>query len=373
MGKTYEIKNPLIEGTRRFVLTARIDGRAFQRTLKATSQLDAEHEASDIWPLLRKRWQSKKRRAEVSELAIGTETLLAEWRTDAKPQAVSWRRVRLSLLMLGGSHKFSSADAEWLRGKLNNGQRGASIVARYMKDLRRFMRWLKENHVIRRVPKITIPKVAARSRGRPLKDPEVAAMRSAIEAMFLAASKRQEWLRFFDTMLESGLRIGEAFDLRWGESDAATGVVVRDGIPCFVTPESADKAGIRRVWPMTPKCWEAIAGGRDPNRSSGKVFRLFGRRNGAGEITLKTAEEVIAAAGEIKGIVVRVSPERTATAHELRRTFCSRVVRMSGLTTVEQMALMRHRSLQTTQAYYLDADASGLGSKLWRSSTSPSN
>ena len=59
-----------------------------------------------------------------------------------------------------------------------------------------------------------------------------------------------------------------------------------------------------------------------------------------------------------------------ASAHDLRRSFGSRWAPKVKPATLQR--LMRHASIETTMAYYVDLDADDLAAELWAAQPSPS-
>ena len=62
--------------------------------------------------------------------------------------------------------------------------------------------------------------------------------------------------------------------------------------------------------------------------------------------------------------MVAKDDEKYASAHDLRRAFGTRWA--SRVKPAVLQKLMRHASINTTMAYYVDLDADELGDELWR-------
>ena len=54
---------------------------------------------------------------------------------------------------------------------------------------------------------------------------------------------------------------------------------------------------------------------------------------------------------------------KTASAHDLRRTFASRWAKRVAPAILQK--LMRHASIQTTMGYYVDLDVDEMADELW--------
>lgn len=77
---------------------------------------------------------------------------------------------------------------------------------------------------------------------------------------------------------------------------------------------------------------------------------------------------MISLMGQLAGVKVHTHPKtgkvKFASAHDLRRSFGTRWARL--VPTAVLMQLMRHESIQTTNAYYIDLDADVIAEDLYR-------
>jgi len=69
--------------------------------------------------------------------------------------------------------------------------------------------------------------------------------------------------------------------------------------------------------------------------------------------------------GEKAGVIVNPVEGKTASAHDLRRTFASRWAKRVAPAILQK--LMRHASIQTTMGYYVDLDVDEMADELWAS------
>ena len=80
-------------------------------------------------------------------------------------------------------------------------------------------------------------------------------------------------------------------------------------------------------------------------------------------ITAHSVGQLVTKIGETARIVVNAVEGKTASAHDLRRTFASRWARKVAPAILQK--LMRHASIQTTMGYYVDLDVDEMADELW--------
>lgn len=68
--------------------------------------------------------------------------------------------------------------------------------------------------------------------------------------------------------------------------------------------------------------------------------------------------------GKLTGIVVNEGSGKTASAHDLRRSFGHRWA--PRLMPIHLMSLMRHENIQTTMDCYVDIDPAETAEKVWK-------
>jgi len=119
----------------------------------------------------------------------------------------------------------------------------------------------------------------------------------------------------------------------------------------------AQKNGQDELLPMTPDFAEFLLATPEADRV-GSVFRLpcpSGTRWFVGH--------VVGRVGKKAGVVVNKAEGKYASAHDLRRAFGTRWAKRVMPAVLQR--LMRHASIQTTMAYYVDLDADDLAADLW--------
>jgi integrase len=71
---------------------------------------------------------------------------------------------------------------------------------------------------------------------------------------------------------------------------------------------------------------------------------------------------VIRVIGQASGVVVN-KQGKTASAHDLRRTFAMGLIRR-GVNPIDLQSVMRHSDFETTRVFYLQADAEEVAKRL---------
>ena len=78
---------------------------------------------------------------------------------------------------------------------------------------------------------------------------------------------------------------------------------------------------------------------------------------------------MVAAIGKKARVVVNAADGKTASAHDLRRTFGSRWAKRVMPAVLRK--LMRHANVQTTMQYYVDLDVDEMADDLWTKHPAP--
>ncbi|MGA2035746.1 MAG: site-specific integrase [Thermoguttaceae bacterium] len=135
--------------------------------------------------------------------------------------------------------------------------------------------------------------------------------------------------------------------------------------PRLSIPAELEKGNRDRLLPITPDFAEFLLT-TDPAARRGPVFRPLmpsGNRANADR-----AGRMISLLGELAGVKVHAHAKtgkvKYASAHDLRRSFGTRWARR--VPTAVLMRLMRHESIQTTNAYYVDLNADEIAEDLYR-------
>lgn len=120
-------------------------------------------------------------------------------------------------------------------------------------------------------------------------------------------------------------------------------------------PASAQKSGKIQVSPIVPEFAKPLDTVPTDERT-GPVFDVGTSRCVVGRI--------VSAIGKAAGVVVNDESKKTASAHDLRRSFGDRWSRKVMPAVLKE--LMRHANITTTMGYYVTDDAERTAAELWQ-------
>ncbi len=193
-----------------------------------------------------------------------------------------------------------------------------TTVANILRHVKAALSWGVTVGLLAAVPKIITPKA---SKGRKMKGG--ALVGEQFDRLLAAVPKIRpkdsaEWVRYLNGLWLSGLRLQESVALSW-DSDATFAVDLSRRRPRFKIKAEAQKSGQDELLPMTPDFAELIL--RTPEgQRHGRVFRLNEVETGI-PITAHSVGQLVAKIGEKAGVIVNAVEGKTASAHDLRRTF----------------------------------------------------
>lgn len=269
------------------------------------------------------------------------------------------------------------------------GLRPATVI-KHLAGLRVFVRWAHSQGYLRELPKF--PKLGAtEAGGRALTGEEVERMIAAVDKVIVnrkliertekdpkkvaeliadATRRAEGWKDLIRGLDLSGLRISEALNLWWAPPATKQSVppivllLELDRPMIHFTDPGSQKNKRRGYCPVTPDFYAFLMERREPR---GRVFQPMTRKGPASrEVAGRTLSEI----GTLSGIITDVETGRTASAHDLRRTFGTRWA--TRLKPQELQTLMRHSSLATTLRYYATDLADATAETLWVSFSVPS-
>lgn len=244
---------------------------------------------------------------------------------------------------------------------LRSGGRSESTISSHLKTVKAVLNWAARNGMIETCPRFPVVSRGRSklSRGRPLTLPEFVRMLRACRAVKRAGDPAS-WQHFLIGLWLSGLRLEESLELRW-HAGRWHSLDFSGKFPMLRIVAEAEKGNADRLLPLTPDFARFIARTRQP---SGYVFNPLGERGT--RVGYSRACHVIADIGKAAGVVVDPPTGRTATAHDLRRTYGSRWAHRVQPVVLKEM--MRHADISTTTKYYVDVHAAGLAETLWKGS-----
>jgi integrase len=234
-----------------------------------------------------------------------------------------------------------------------------SAIAAYLRHLRAALNWAKKQGYLAHTPNVVMPKrtkAGSLMRSRPITEAEYVAMLDAVPTVRKHDAERWQWL--LKGLWCSGLRLGEALQLSWDTTSPVA--IVHDGDLMVVSfLAEGHKAHTDVEIPVVPE-FARLLEEVPIEKRRGLVFPLFGESDRV--IRHHVACREIAKIGKAANIVVEARSGKHATAHDLRRAFATRWLQRETPGVVQ--LLMRHRSIQTTLAYYAKLDAKRLGREI---------
>ncbi|MDA7978176.1 MAG: site-specific integrase [Pirellulales bacterium] len=228
--------------------------------------------------------------------------------------------------------------------------RSHQTVAMNCRHIKAALRWAYSLGLLTFTPKVTPPKLSNDTmKGRAITAEEYERMLSVQSGRKDAAT----WQRFITGLWWSGLRLSEAFRLSWDPDVELQAVLRPDGRAFLKFGAGSQKAKRAELWPCAPEFALFLAETPEAERT-GAVF----------ELPVETAEAAgrkVSAIGSKAGVLV--GPGKTASAHDLRRSFGTRWSKRVMPAVLQR--LMRHKSIQTSLRFYVWHDADEMAGQLW--------
>lgn len=249
-------------------------------------------------------------------------------------------------------------------------------VKRHLSKLQAAARWAFRQELLPKLPTFEMPKKAgAKMKGRPVTGEEFDRMLDAVPEVVIEKVSRakmtdeaieadprvESWRTLLRGLWWSGLRLGEALALRWDQQPGGVWVILDGRRSMLAFDAESQKSGKVELVPLAPEAAEML---ESMKRDRGYVFAP--RRLRGPETMQRTRHKVgqiISKIGDAAGILVNVETEKTASAHDLRRSFGFRWARR--VMPAELMHLMRHQDIKTTMTFYAGHDAKVTAGALW--------
>lgn len=252
--------------------------------------------------------------------------------------------------------------AQYERALAGSASYRPATIATHLRTLKAAMNWAASQGLIAKCPDFPETERGGSdfaSRGRPLSPTEFALLMRSV-ALCVTAPYRSSWRHLLRGLWHSGLRLGEALKLRWEPGPWPW--IDQSGTRLMLRIVSEHEKGKRdRILPVVPD-WESHLRRTPLSSRVGFVWSPIGEH---GErCAFHHVSHTISAIGRASGIIVDPSNGRTATAHDLRRSFGTRWA--ERLYPAQLQALMRHRSIATTMKYYVQLDARKLSDDIWQ-------
>lgn len=337
-------------------------GKKRARTSGTSDRREAER-AAGVWedelnsgrycPPSRLTWSDFRTRYEAERLA----TMSASYRRSAGSAFNCLER----LLDPGRLAALNTAAMSRFVAKLRQEKIREATRANYLRSIRAALRWAKRMGMLAAVPEVDMPK-AGEAKGRAVTTEEFERMLAVVPKV--RPKDSAAWDHYLRGLWLSGLRLQESLVVSW-EPDAPFRVDLSGKFPCFAIEAKAQKGRRSERVPMMPDCAEFLLS-IPPAQRHGRVFKLPSLRDGQPISATKTSL-IVTAIGSKAGVVVAKDPDtgkvKYASAHDLRRGYASRWARKT--VPIVLKTLMRHRSVATTEKYYVSLNTDELAAELW--------
>lgn len=248
--------------------------------------------------------------------------------------------------------------AVWLKGA---GKSTATQACRLSK-WRTLLKWAHTMEWIAAVPHVRLPRQARahEGKGRAITADEFQRMLAAVPTV-VGDAYAERWQQFLRGLWWSGLRLTEAMQLSWDPGAAFALDLEGRKFPAL-RYSSRQKSGRNEILPLLPE-YAAILRAVPPEQRQGKVYPLdLATRNVPPVIASLTISEI----GRVAEVFVN-DKGKPASAHDFRRSFCTRLAQAGTKPAVLQK-LSRHSSINVTLRYYVDLACDDLAAELYGSS-----
>lgn len=249
-------------------------------------------------------------------------------------------------------------------------------VSRHLEKMRAVANWAVSRELLAKLPSFDMPsKASAKMKGRPITGEEFDRMLAAVPQVVIEhldpnASEAEidrdprvvSWRLLLWGLWWSGLRLGEAVALRWDQTPGGVWCVL-DGKKSVLAFDTGSQKSNKAE--LVPLAWQAVELLEPMREDRGYVFspqRLRG--SGTMQRTRHKVGLVISKIGAAARVVVNVETGKTASAHDLRRSFGFRWAQK--VMPAVLMRLMRHQDISTTMNFYVGHNAMATAAEVWK-------
>lgn len=338
-------------------------GQKETRSTKETVKRQAENFASDLIKSIELRGNPNNRTA----WTVFVEAHAAEVQPGIPKKTAALYRTALQSIANAVSPKsLSDIDARAIsqyQAALRTAGRSPQTIRCYLAHIRMAMKWAKSQGMLAAVPEFPAAKRTkgvTRAKGRAISAEEFERILAKISKVVPDETAAATFERFLRGLWLSGLRLGEAFELRW----TGTGGIRVDldrKRPAFIISSEDEKGRRDRIVPLTPD-FAAFLQETPEHDRKGKVFHVSGVRREIHDLQYLSA--VIAEIGKTANVKVldEKGKVKFASAHDFRRSFGTRWA--TRISQRDLQIIMRHADITTTQRFYLFEDADELADRL---------
>ena len=236
-----------------------------------------------------------------------------------------------------------------------------NTINRHLRHVKACLRWAERQGMMSKAPAIEMVKAVkgqSFAKGRPLSGEE-------FDRMIAASAKVRPhdapaWQRLLTGLWLSGLRLSEALALDWEEGLFCLDMTGKH--PVFRIEGAGQKSRRAELAPATPDFCEWVLKTFPASERKGRVFKVVDHKTGK-PLCVQQVGRLIGRIGERAKVVICKDEDQFATAHDLRRSFCTRWAKRVMPATLQRLA--RHANIQTTLTFYVAQNAADIASDLW--------
>jgi integrase len=252
-----------------------------------------------------------------------------------------------------------------------------TTIGRNLRHIKASLRWAERQGLMRKAPAIELPKLSkgeAMMKHRPVTLEEYERLLLAVPK--IRKNDAAEWVKLLRGLWLSGLRLAEATALSWDDG-ALFSVDTTGKHPVFRIRPEGQKSRQPEIAPTTPDFAAWLLAEFPEGQRVGRVFKLNSINTGE-PLASHRVSEIVGKIGRRAGVVVgqtekmvkekdgkrvRKTVKLFATAHDLRRGFCTRWSKRVMPAILQRLA--RHAHITTTMNYYVSNTADEIGADLW--------
>lgn len=262
---------------------------------------------------------------------------------------------------------------------LRENGRAEDTIAGHLDHLKAMLSWAVQMKYLQAMPAVRKPQ-RAKSRkngrdkaqpmkGRPLTGEEMDRLLDAVPGVLRSrwVCKKLDfeaavasWRFYLQGLWTSGLRLGESLELHWTDRAKLCINDIDAAAPTMAIPSELEKGNTDREAPLAPEFVQLL---RTVQERDGFVFAPMPLRPSVDRLSAQQVTRMVGRFGEAAGIVVNEKTRKTASAHDLRRSFGDRWAQRVMPAILKE--LMRHESISTTMRYYVGRQAVTTAELLW--------
>ena len=353
---TYQLqwRDPVTRKTRQ--KTTQVPTSGLKRDLKEAQRLAAQLEVElqnkhskeptrISWDDFRQRYEEEHLPGLAVKTAEKTSSVLDRFEKEMNPGRLSSIDERTL------SHYVKS-----LRSGKNSKRLEESTIKSHLTHLKAVLNWAKDQRMISELP--VFPKIKRSRtsrgqkvmRGRPITLEEFERMLEVVPEV-VGNSNAKQWTFYLKGLWYSGLRLSESREVYWDRQDKIH--LTKTGrYTVMKIPGELEKGHKDRMLPLAPEFVRLLKSIPKANQV-GRVFKLPRVDGKQGKPTTDRVSKIITKIGAKANVIVDTN--KTASAHDLRRSFGERWA--SRMMPADLMAVMRHESIETTMQYYVGKNA----------------